>query len=442
MSLRYPTICVFLLTLACSSARALTLDSVLAETLQNNPHILQAKDGVEAAAGQRIVLRSLAYPKAVIGGVVGDQGGKRAKSSDNQPFIFGYGAASQTLFDAVIPAAFRRSDVSVLIAQQQLNVSVTEELHLARLAFYRALYYRSLESLGREQRDRLADNVASEEARYQAGESERAALTSAMLLVRELDPRIESAHNEYGGAVLELAQAMGQSLGPNAALPSPEGTLAFTETNLRWQDEVAHTLQTRADLKLARLLVRAANEDQRIAAAGYYPKINAFAAGDGIPVSGIYRDSGGSPQSSDNTVASEIALGAVYSWKVVDNGAVHGAVSREKANRETNKLELRKLEENIPRQLARLQNQMLAISARYHSLVQSSVLAEKNVASVQENRAHGLASILDFRSAESDLLIARRGVLSAIYEQNVALAEWDRITGRYFQFSEKPAKVH
>jgi outer membrane protein TolC len=92
--------------------------------------------------------------------------------------------------------------------------------------------------------------------------------------------------------------------------------------------------------------------------------------------------------------------------------------------------------------LARLQNQMLAISARYHSLVQSSVLAEKNVASVQENRAHGLASILDFRSAESDLLIARRGVLSAIYEQNVALAEWDRITGRYFQFSEKPAKVH
>ena len=105
MNIRYPTICLFLLALAWSSARALTLDSVLAETLQNNPHILQAKDGVEAVAGQRIVLRSLAYPKAVIGGVVGDQGGKRSQSSDNQPFIFGYGVASQTLFDAVIPAA-------------------------------------------------------------------------------------------------------------------------------------------------------------------------------------------------------------------------------------------------------------------------------------------------------------------------------------------------
>jgi outer membrane protein TolC len=442
MKIRYLTICGFLFSLAFANASALTLEALLAQTLKNNPHILQAKAGVEAAGGQRIVLRSLAYPKALIGGVAGDQGGERAQSPDNQPFIFGYGVATQTLFDAAMPAAFRRGDIALLIAQQQLNLTATKELHFARLAFYRALYYRSLESLGREQRDRLAENVASEEARYQAGEIERAALNSATLLVRELDPRIESAHTEYGAAVLQLAQSMGQSLGPNAVLPSPEGTLAFRETKLRWQDEIDRTLQTRPDLKLGRLLVRAAEQDQRIAAGGYYPAINAFAAGDAIPVSGIYRDSGGSPQSTDNTLSSEIALGAVYSWKVIDNGAVRGAVSRQQANKETNELELRKLEANIPPQLAHLQNQMLAISARYHSLLQSSALAEKNVASVQENRAHGLASILDFRSAESDLLIARRGVLSAIYEQNVALAEWDRITGRYFQFSEKPAKVH
>jgi outer membrane protein TolC len=442
MKIRYPTICACLLGLICPDGRAVTLDSVLTQTLQNNPYILQAKAGVEAAAGQRIVLRSLIYPKALIGGVAGDQGGDRSQSSNNQPFIFGYGVATQPLFDAAIPAASRRGDALLLIAQQQLNVTVTQQMHLARLAFYRALYYRSLETLGREQRDRLEENVAGEEARYQAGESERAALTSAILLVRELDPRIESAHKEYGNAVLQLTQAMGQSLGPNAALPVPKGTLGFAETNLRLPEEIVNALQNRADLKLARLLVRAAGEDQRIAAAGYYPAINAFAAGDAIPVSGIYRDSGGSPQATDNTLASEVALGAIYSWKVIDNGAVRGAVSRQKANRETNELELRKLEENIPRQLARLQNEIRAISARYRSLVQASALAEKNVASVQENRAHGLASILDFRSAESDLLIARRGVLSAIYEQNVALAEWDRITGRYFQFSEKPAKVH
>jgi outer membrane protein TolC len=62
---------------------------------------------------------------------------------------------------------------------------------------------------------------------------------------------------------------------------------------------------------------------------------------------------------------------------------------------------------------------------------------------VQENRAQGLASVLDFRTAETDLLATRSGILSAVYAQQVALAEWDRATGRYFQFSDDTvAKVH
>jgi outer membrane protein TolC len=196
-------------------------------------------------------------------------------------------------------------------------------------------------------------------------------------------------------------------------------------------------------LKLARLLVRAACEDQRIIAARYYPALDAVASGEAIPVSGIHRDSGGSPQASDDTVASEVRGGAAYTWHVIDNGEVSGAVSRQRAARETNELQLQKLEANVPRELARLQNNLLALAARYRSLAQAADGAERNVASVQENRAQGLASVLDFRNAESSLLVTRRGILTAIFEQKVALAEWDRATGRYFQFSHDTAeKVH
>ena len=132
-----------------------------------------------------------------------------------------------------------------------------------------------------------------------------------------------------------------------------------------------------------------------------------------------------------------------YSWRISDNGVVSGAVSRQRAAGETNELELQKLEANVPRELARLQNNLLAVAARYRSLVQTADEAERNVASVQENHAQGLASVLDFRNAESSLLATRRGILSAIFEQKVALAEWDRATGRYFQFSDDTAaKVH
>ena len=74
-----------------------------------------------------------------------------------------------------VPPSLRRGDVEVLIAQQQLNVAVVEQLHAARLAFYAALYNRSLESIRDEQRRKLEENVATqkESLRSWVGRSER-----------------------------------------------------------------------------------------------------------------------------------------------------------------------------------------------------------------------------------------------------------------------------
>ncbi len=419
------------------SCAGLTLEALLSRTLENNPQILQAKAGLEEAAGTRLILRSVAFPKGIVGGVAGDQGGQRSRTSSDQPFAFAYGSFLQPLLHAGNPASLRRGDLGLLIAQQQLNVVVVNQLQQARLAFYRALYQRALESLGREQRSQLEKNVAGENARYRGGQSERSAVVSASLLARELDPQIEAARSQAGAALLQLAQAIGSSLGPGAALPQPQGELRFQDLSVRWQDEVAPARKRRADLQLARLLLRAAGEDQRIIAAGYYPSLDLVASGEAIPVSGIHRDSGGSPQASDDTVASEVRGGASSTWRVIDNGQVGGAVERQRAVRETNEIQLRKLEASIPRELARLQNNLLAIAARYRSLTQAARVAETNVASVQENRGQGLASALDLHTAESSLLSTRQGILGALYQQQVALAEWDRVTGRYFQYSDR-----
>jgi hypothetical protein len=42
---------------------------------------------------------------------------------------------------------------------------------------------------------------------------------------------------------------------------------------------------------------------------------------------------------------------------------------------------------------------------------------------------------VEFRNAESSFLETKGALLTAAYQQNVARAEWDRATGRYFQFS-------
>jgi len=418
------------------SAVAVTLEQVLQTALEKNPAIQEAKAGLEQAAGQRLVFRSVVWPRAELLVPAGVQAGHRAGESGVKGFGIGRGLLDQTLFSMAVPPSLRRGDIEVLIAQQQLNVTVVEQLHAARLAFYAALYNRSLQSIRDEQRQKLEENVATQKNRFEAGLANRSAFTSATVQADELVPQIENAHRAYRDAQLKLAEAMG--IDPaKSSLPEPEGELAFVPIHLDPDSETAATLQRRADLKLARLFVRAANEDQRIIAADYYPAVAGRIRGEYVPVTGVHRQE--STSKTQDFIGSEIMERATYTWRVIDNGKVGGAVLKASAAREENELTCRKLEASVSRELSRIANDLQAIDAREQSLSAASVAAEESARTVRENVASGLVSLLEYRVTQNGLLKTRSGLLEAIYQHNVALAEWDRTTGRYFQFSDRPA---
>ncbi len=421
-------------------ANALTLEVAMARTLQNNPEIRQAKLQMEAAAGSRVVLRAAGLPDTRINVPAGVQGGKRSGENSVQPFAFGQGAFTQAIFNAALPAIFRRADIERLVAQQQLNVAITEQLHAARLAFYTAAYNDSLRALAEQQRQRLEANARAQSDRFEAGQAERQAVAIARVLEQEVTPRMEESRRASAGALLTLAQAMGADV--RGALPTVAGDLAFEPVQIDVSAEASAALERRVDLKLARLLVRAAREDQRIAQAGYYPQISAAISGTYIPVSEIRRGSEGSARRSDDIVSSEARAGAAYTWRVVDNGLVTGAVLRQRALREANEAVLAKLEANVPRELQRIQNTLASLQSRHNALSKGSGVAEQTVRDIENNLGQGLASQLEYRTAETSFLQARAGLLAVAYEQNVALAERDRISGRYFQFSEGRGTVH
>ena len=418
-------------------AGAVTLETVLQTSLERNPDIQEAKSGLEQAAGKRLVFRSVAWPDVELGVPAGVQMGHRAGESGVKGFAIVRGALTQTLFNASLPASLRRGDVEVLIAQQQLNVAVVEQLHAARLAFYAALFNRSLESIRREQQRRLDENTATQKSRYEAGLADKTALTSATVQASELDTQIEGAHRAYRDAQLQLALAMG--IDPaKAPLPEPEGELQSTPMSVDVDSETAAALQRRADLKLARLFVRAANEDQRIIEADYYPAVIGSLPGEYVPVTGIHRE--GSTSKTQDFIGSEIREKAAYTWHVIDNGKVGGAVLRARSAREINELTCRKLETNIPRELWRIANDLKTTEVREKSLASATAAAEESARAVQQNLASGLVSPLEYRVTQNFLLETKSGLLDAIYQHNVARAEWDRATGRYFQFSDDTAK--
>lgn len=426
---------IFVLILIASFAyptSAVTLQEVLRTTLERNPAILEAKASLEQAAGQRLVFRSIVWPDFDVGVPAGVQYGHRSGESGVKGFAVGRGSLEQTLFNMAVPPSLRRGDIEVLIAQQQLNVAVVEQLHAARLAFYAALYNRSLESIRDEQRQKLEENVASQKNRFEAGLADRSAFTSATIQADELVPQMETAQRAYREAQLNLAQAMG--IDPaKSSLPELDGELGFAPIELDVDAETPAALQRRVDLKLARLFVRAANEDQRIIAADYYPRIAGSIHGEWVPVSGIHRQE--STSKTQDFIGSEIREKAAYTWRVVDNGKVGGAVLRARAAREENELTCRKLESNVRRELSRIANDIQAVAAREKSLASASAAAEESARTVRENVATGLISPLEYRVSQTAFLKTKSGLLGAVYQHNVAVAEWDRATGRYFQFS-------
>jgi outer membrane protein TolC len=415
-------------------APAITLDAVLNTTLEKNPAIQQAKLKVEQASGRRLVLRSVIWPSVRVNVPAGVQGGDRAGSTTTKLFGFVRGALNQPLIDAAIPHSLRRGDIEVLIAEQQLNLAIEEQLHTARVAFYSALYQRELRSLRDKQRLRLDENVASQHDRYQAGLVDRSAYTTATVEARGLDPLVEGAQRSYAAAQLQLSEAMAADLNSETSPPEPEGELTFATVDVDLNAETTEALERRTDVKLARLLVKAANEDARIIAAGYYPSAIGSITGDYIPVSGIHRE--GSTSRNQDFIGSEIREGAAYTWQVIDNGKVGGAVLKATKVREINELELKKLEAGVGQQLSRIHNDLAGIAQRQKALSSGTNNAEQAAVAVQQNLGSGLASQLEYRVAESSFLKTQSGLLEASYLQNVALAEWDRATGRYFQFSE------
>ena len=416
---------------------AVTLQEALRTTLERNPAILEAKAGLKQAAGRRLVFRSIAWPDFDVGLPAGLQYGHRSGESGVKGFAVGRANLEQALFKMAVPPSLRRGDIEILIAQQQLNVAVVEQLHAARLAFYAALYNRSLESIRDEQLQKLQENVATQKNRFEAGLADRSAFTSATIQADELVPQMESAQRAYREAQLNLAQAMG--IDPaKSSLPEPEGELKFVPTRIDVDAETAAALERRVDLKLARLFVRAANEDQRIIAADYYPELVGSIHGEWVPVSGIHRQE--STSKTQDFIGSELREKAAYTWRVVDNGKVGGAVLRARAAREENELTCRKLESNVSRELSRIANDIQAAAAREKSLASASVAAEESAHTVRENVATGLISPLEYRVSQTAFLKTRSGLLDAVYQHNVAVAEWDRATGRYFQFSYETGK--
>jgi hypothetical protein len=89
-----------------------------------------------------LVFRSIVWPDFDVDVPAGLQYGHRPARAEQKDLLWVAAIWNRRCSTWLCRLRFDVENIEVLIAQQQLNVAVVEQLHAARLAFYAALYNR------------------------------------------------------------------------------------------------------------------------------------------------------------------------------------------------------------------------------------------------------------------------------------------------------------
>lgn len=449
----------------------MTLEDCLTWTLRGNPEIQELRVDVERAAGTRLAFRSRALPQLAAQATAGFRGGALYNAGDTKtaevittnifniittnsvistnnarvfypkPYAIATAQFSQPLIDLAIPPTLHRGKLEVILAQQNLHRTVTDQLYNARVNFLQALYFRDLIDLYEEIDKRLQANVQSEQQRIDAGTGNEAALKEAKIQQLNLELGLTNLRSSYFSTVTTIAQLCGRkpTEGTNGAqqvrLPRPVGALHYEPVTIDLAHESAYALDHRADLKLLKALTAATAADKQTVQAGYFPSVSIIASGLFIPQNILVSKQtsivpGQDPRTSD------IRAGVALTWQVIDNGRITGASHQLEAVRQEYEIALHKLEQNIPRELTAIEAALRSADANHDALLKSAESAEENLHLVEAQVSLGEATQFDFLKAQSNLLSVRVGLASSIQTHEAARAELDRTTGRYLQYED------
>jgi outer membrane protein TolC len=435
----------------------LTLNDCLASTFRQYPEIQRLRTEIERALGTKTVFRSRALPQLSTQLALGLRGGNLYNSGQTRtnaigatvidnattlypaPFSSLTAEFSQPLIDVGIPPSWRRGRLEVVIAQQNLNHEVTERLHEARTTFLRALYLHDLIALYEDIDRRLQENVESEQRRLDVGTGNEAALKSAKIQELNLQVELSNLRGDYFVVATRITELCGLNLSEDAKgarqlwLAKPVGELQYEPAKVDLPQETAYALTNRADLKLLQALVDATAAERQSAQAGYFPFVSLVGSALLIPQSYLLTRQTQivTGQETDST---EGRAGVSMSWQIIDNGQITGASHRLEATRQVYEIDLHKLEQSIPRELATVEGYLQDADARHAALAKSVAEAEEELNLIEAQIALGQATQLDFLKAQGNLLSVRARIEDATYSHEIARAELDHVTGRYLQY--------
>jgi outer membrane protein len=441
----------------------LTLERAVALALRQNPDILRAIQEIERTRGQVLEVRAQALPrvdlttryfqqdKDLLERRSGDGGGSSIDLSDLGVETGGTGGggtidfgsdgsssgnfggdktwriaieARQVLYSggqvgAAIKIAKYTEDQSIFLFRDAVDRVIAQ----TRSQFYLVLLNRELITVAEQNLQLLNDELKDQTNRFDAGTVPRFNVLRAEVAVANAKPELIRTRNNYLVSQLELAKTLGLEASRSATgKPSFEvsGTLRMTDRKISQQQALAMARERRAFLKAQKQNIL--NEEQQIvvARAGYKPRIDANTG---------YEMRNSRLTDNLSKEANGWFFGFDGSWAIFDGFETKGKVQQAHARLASAKIlyedSVRQVELEVQRAFARV-NEARELSASQGKVVEQ---AEEALRLARERLAAGAGTQLDVLDAQFALTSARTTRQRALYDYNVAIAEFDRATG-------------
>lgn len=441
----------------------LSLERAVTIAIQQNPDVLRAKQEIERTRGQVLEVRAQALPRVAInaryhqqdkdllersstvvpstasqtnssafsstnttdsaGGIGGFSGTLSQQIGGDKSWLVTIEAKQLLYSGGQVKAALKiariTEDQSLLILRDTVDKVIAQ----TRQQFYAVLLNRKLITVAEESLSLLGDELKDQRNRFDAGTVPKFNVLRAEVAVANARPDLIRAKNNYLIAQLELAKTLGlDAVKSTTGKPSFDvaGELRARTNDWNLQHALAMAKQRRASLKAQKQNIL--NDEQQIAVAraNGKPRLEASTGW----------QFNNSRRTDDLTKeANGWYFGVNGSWNIFDGYETKGKVVQANARLESSRIAyedaLHVVELEVQKAFARLNEAKELIASQVKVVEQ----ADEALRLARERLAAGAGTQLDVLDAQVALTKARTTQQQALYDYNVALAEFDRATG-------------
>ena len=443
-----------------------TLDQAILTALQRNADIQKARQEIERTKGLYIQMRAEILPKIEMTGQFqdvdphlqvnhgGDEVAATPTATPSATPIGGSGTslnnfsgversynirlqATQVLFAGgriisnIRAAAFTR-DSSYFAFRNAIDTVIAT----VRQQFYQVLLNRELIHVQEESVNLLKSQLQDQQNRFEAGTVPRFNVLQAQVALSNQYPLLIGAQNNYRISQLQLAKTLGLDFDPGRGDGPPLeaiGELQYRPRRIPLAAAIELAKERRPFLKQQKAIVLSNAEQVRVARSTYFPQISA-SGGTEVRSSAISEDI--------HDVSSGYIFGATGSWALWDWGATYGAVKQARAVLEQSKITLddanRQVELEVQQQDSNLKQSAELVKATEQSVGQ----AQEALRLASARLSAGAGTQLEVLNSRVEVTQAQSNRLQALYNYNVALAEFDRVTATEVTYSNELDEPH